>query len=405
MSDLLQKLEQYGQTHLLEGLDRADDAKKAEFIKALENIDFAFLTDLYRRAITPPAIAGSVTPAAADDLSLFSPAEREARLSAGMAKIAAGKVAAVTMAGGQGTRLGSDAPKGCFDIGIEKSLFELQSERLLRLSRGIRWYIMTSEINYGDTVAFFEKHGFFGYDPSLITFFRQGMLPMISLDGKLLKRSVSELATGPDGNGGVCAALKKSGALADMHSGGIEWVFICGIDNALCRMCDPLFLGHTMLSGARAGSKSVIKRSPEERAGVFCLIDGRPGVIEYFEMPPSLRSATNAEGGLLYGDANIVAHFLQRDALDEICEKGLPYHAALKKEAYAAPDGTVIVPEQPNAYKFETFLFDAFRFLEKMVILRCERSLEFAPVKNLCGEDSPATALALLKNAEKPQSR
>jgi len=401
LSNIIEVLEKYGQTQLLNDLECVSSKEKSKFLSELENIDFAKITELYRNALSPAVFSSAITPADAADSALFTLEERKKRMSIGMSEVSSGAVAAVTMAGGQGTRLGSNAPKGCFDIGIGKSLFELQSKRLLHLSVNIRWYIMTSEVNHSDTVSFFEKHRFFGYNPALVTFFKQGMLPMLSLEGKLLKHSACELATGPDGNGGVYAALKDSGALIDMHRNGVEWVFLCGIDNALCHMCDPLFLGHTILSGACAGSKSVIKKSPDEKAGIFCLIDGRPGIIEYYELPETLRIARNSDGELMYGDANIVAHCMRLDTIEAICKKGLPYHAAKKKEAAVDPDGNVIVPDIPNAYKFETFLFDAFRFLDKMAIMRCDRSLEFAPVKNLTGDDSPATALVLLKNAEK----
>lgn len=311
----------------------------------------------------------------------------------GLELIAGGRTAAVTMAGGQGTRLGYSGPKGCFDIGVGMSLFELQARRIAALSPALPWYIMTSEENHGATEAFFAEHAFFGLKN--VSFFTQGMLPSVTPDGIPLLSGPDTLALSPDGNGGVFAALLEKGVLDDMRARGVEFVFFCGIDNALARVCDPLFLGFAKASGLEGASKSVLKTDPEEKAGAFCLRNGKPGIIEYSELPPELRYARDASGALCYGDANIVAHIITLSALRRICGQGLPLHAAYKKVPYFDGSGKV-EPASPNACKLEAFIFDAFSRLDGMAVMRVEREREFAPVKNLTGADSPETAMALI---------
>jgi len=256
---------------------------------------------------------------------------------------------------------------------------------------------MTSEENHAQTLAFFSENKNFGYPSSELFFFTQGMLPMLDTDGRILLSAPGKIVNGPDGNGGVFKALRTSGALCDMESRGVEYVFFCGIDNALVKMCDPVFLGFAAMSGQPCASKSVLKHNPDERVGVFCKIDSRPGIIEYSELTPKLRYATDEKGDLLYGDSNIVSHIIRTDALKGICGRGLPYHAAFKKASFIDRNGDMITPDEPNAYKFEAFIFDAFSSLDDMAILRVDRDNEFAPVKNAAGDDSPQSALELMR--------
>ncbi len=316
----------------------------------------------------------------------------------GLSLIEKGEVAVVTMAGGQGTRLGYSGPKGCYDIGIGMSLFELQARRIAALSPDIPWYIMTSEENNAATAEFFAQKDNFGL--ANVTLFTQGMLPTLSLEGEPLLAAKDTLALNPDGNGGVFAALLKKGVLADIDRRGVKYVVFCGIDNALARMCEPLFVGFAAGSGLEGASKSVLKTDPEEKAGAFCRRDGKPGIIEYYELSPEMRYAKADDGSLLYGDANIVAHIITADALRRICGQGLPLHLATKKVPYFDGEKTV-EPDSPNACKLESFIFDAFSMLNGMAIMRVKREEEFAPVKNLTGADSPETALAMIKNTEK----
>ncbi len=400
--DINALLNKYAQNQLLFGLDGLPENDRAAYTESLAKIDFALLAELYELTKKGPSAGkGKIEPAEAMALSALSAGDKDAFTRRGLELIKNGKCAAVTMAGGQGTRLGYSGPKGCFDIGIGKSLFALQAERLLALASrtgsSIPWYIMTSEENNGDTRTFFRRNGNFGYPTENLFFFTQGMLPMLDTSGKILLSAPGKIASGPDGNGGVFKALVSSGALSDIESRGIEYVFFCGIDNALVRLCDPVFLGFAADSGLPCASKSVLKRSPDEKVGVFCKINGRPGTIEYTELPAELRCATDSDGNLLYGDSNIVAHIIKTEALKAVCNRGLPYHAAFKKAPFVNASGETVVPEMPNAWKFEAFIFDAFAYLDCMAILRVDREQEFAPVKNSEGEDSPRTALALYR--------
>lgn len=395
-------LNKYNQNHLLCGISSLPENTKSEYINTLHKVDYELLSRLYTQIKTKPAVdIDSVEPAASTALSSL-PGQKKAELEKrGIKIIKDGKCAAVTMAGGQGTRLGYPGPKGCIDIGIGKSLFALQSERLLSLSGRagavIPWYIMTSPENNAETISFFNANKNFGYPSDKLFFFVQGTLPMLDKSGKILLSAPGKIAMGPDGNGGVFKALAASGALSDIENRGVGYVFFCGIDNALVKMCDPVFLGFAEQSGLPCASKSVLKRSPEENVGVFCRIKGRPGIIEYSELPQKLRYMLGEDGSLLYGDSNIVAHIIKTDALKKICESGLPYHAAFKKAPFLNENGEYINPDLPNAYKFETFIFDAFSLLPDMAILRVEREKEFAPVKNSSGSDSPETALKLFR--------
>lgn len=390
------------QAHLWEYAKGLPSPEKEAFLRELSALPVECMASLYAESQAaqskqPPVLS----PAGFSEKKSQAPETLASWEAEGFALLEKGAVAAVTMAGGQGTRLGFGGPKGCLDIGVGASLFALQAIRLSKLSaragKTIPWYIMTSEENHPQTVAFFEENAYFSYPKEDIFFFRQGCLPLLLPDGRMFLNAPGRMAVGPDGNGGVFAALAKSGALEDMRRRGVAWIFFCGIDNALVKMADPVLLGFVSLSGARGASKSVAKTDPSERVGVFGLISGRPGIVEYFELPSELANLRDEQGSLVYGDANIISHVLALSVLEEICHKGLPYHVARKKEPVFFPNPANLQPEAPNALKFETFIFDAFVFLDEMAILRCERNEEFAPVKNSQGADSPATALALYR--------
>jgi UDP-N-acetylglucosamine pyrophosphorylase len=317
----------------------------------------------------------------------------------GEKEIKQGKLAAVTMAGGQGTRLGHKGPKGTFDIGLDshKSLFELLCDSLKtegsKYGVTIPWFIMTSEENNDETVEFFEKNKFFGYQKDKnIFFFKQGKLPMVDTEGKILIGEDGLVKQAADGHGGVYSALLKNHMLEKMEHMGIEWVYIGGIDNCLAKMVDPVFMGIAIDRGVIGASKSVVKANPQEKVGVFCKKNGRPGIIEYTEITEEMAEAVDKDGELLYGESNILCHLFKLSAIEEMGKKPLPYHSAFKKATYIDKDGNKVVPTGPNVYKFEAFLFDAFGELDDMAVLRVKREEEFAPVKNAEGTDSPETA-------------
>jgi len=412
-AEALSLLQSHGQSHLLRFWNELDDASSAALLADIESIDFELVATLHKSLVTgetqpEPAEGDEAHHAAVTPLRGRNPDQAErTRLEAdGMAALARGTCAAFLVAGGQGTRLGHDGPKGMFDIGLPsgKSLFQLQAERLRRLGdlcgRSVPWYIMTSRENHAATTGFFAEHDHFGLNPGDVMFFPQAEFPITGDDGRILLADKGRVAMGPNGNGGCFPALKSSGALRDMRARGVEWVFTYSVDNALVRVCDPTFLGFARASNLPAASKAVPKASPQERVGVFCRRDGKPSVIEYSEMSADLCAATDeSDGGLLYGAANIAVHLFSRAFLEKHAAAALPWHVAHKKIPHVDEDGALVTPEAPNAHKFELFMFDLFPMAPDMAVLEVERAAEFAPVKNKTGEgvaDSPATARALI---------
>lgn len=302
-----------------------------------------------------------------------------------------GKVAAFLVAGGQGSRLGFDGPKGMFDIGLpsHKSLFQLQAERLqnlaARVGHPIPWCIMTSPLNHEATVNFFTEHNFFGMDRDNIRFFEQGTICALTPDGKAVLDG-DRLALVPDGNGGCFRALAQSGSLAWLVEKGIEYVFLYSVDNALCRICDPAFIGALADNGMMASASKVVhKANAQERVGIFAFQNNKPGVVEYSDLPEEYRDMTNPDGSLVFDGGNLAIHLFKVSALRKLQTGKLPWHTARK---------TVCGIE--NCFKFEQFLFDAFPQLGTMLPFGVIREEEFSPVKNAEGTDSPKTARTMI---------
>ena len=400
--------EEFGQEHLLAFYGELTAEEQESLLDQILSINFPLVKSLYEHAKAEEAgqtaMQGEITPIGCTEKSSIPQELLKQYEAAGRQAIREGKFAAVTMAGGQGTRLGHNGPKGTYDIGLAShmSLFEIQCMRLKKkreeLGVSIPWYIMTSKENDGATRAFFEEHDYFGYDRDSVMFFVQCMLPMIHKDGRIVLCEKGKIKEGADGHGGIFTAMIRSGAAADMQKRGVQWIFVGGIDNVLVRLCDPMFIGFMEKSGKMIGGKSLIKRDPYEKAGVFCKKDGRPYVIEYTEISDEMAKMTDKNGQYVYGDAHILCNMFNIRVFDMMSDKGLPYHTAVKKTAYINEKGALVTPEKPNAYKFEAFIFDAFHFFEDMAILRIKREEEFAPVKNKEGEDSPETARALFLN-------
>jgi len=310
-----------------------------------------------------------------------------------------GKVGAFLVAGGQGTRLGYDGPKGEFPVTPikHKPLFQVFAEQLHNHSRiamkAIPWYIMTSEANDAATRAFFKKHLYFGYPEDHIFFFQQGMMPAFSMDGKLLLGETDSLALSPDGHGGSLRALHRSGALADMKARGVEHLSYFQVDNPLVHTIDPLFIGLHDLTGSEMSSKTVAKAGPLEKVGNFCIGDGKVQVIEYSDLPEELARKTDG-GSLAFNAGSIAIHALRVSFIERLNAGGrleLPWHRAEKKVPYVDENGTAVKPEQPNAVKLEQFVFDAIPLAANPLVFTTSRSEEFSPVKNAQGDDSPAT--------------
>ena len=405
IEDIKKKLKKYSQEHLLNNFKNLSEEKQKRLLEQIKNIDFDLIKSLYdtTQNITTEIQDDQIKPIDFfDKEKLYDDYKKYKEI--GEKAIRTKKLAAVTMAGGQGTRLGHDGPKGTYDIGLEshKSLFELLSDGLKEQGKKygviIPWFIMTSRENNDATVEFFAKHRYFGYEKDKnIFFFKQGELPMIDTEGKILIGEDGLIKEAANGHGGIYEALVKNGMTKKMKELGVEWVFIGGVDNCLVKMVDPVLMGIAIDKNVTAAGKSVVKANPQEKVGVFCKKNGRPSVVEYTEIPKEMSEATDENGNLIYGESHILCNLFNIDAIERMGSKPLPYHIAFKKATYIDKDGNKVVPDGPNAYKFEAFLFDAFGELDDMAILRVKREEEFAPVKNATGTDSPETARELYR--------
>lgn len=401
-------LNKYGQEHLLSQYNKLSDEKKSLLLDEILTLDFSQIEELYKNINTKVDFNSSkIEPIGYTDKNALGEEELNRYEEIGLKAIKEGKLAVVTMAGGQGTRLGYNGPKGTFDIGLDshKPIFEILCDTLKdaqsKYGEYVVWYIMTSTENNKATVNFFEENNYFGYPKDKVVFFIQGELPMVDTKGKILIGEDGLIKQAADGHGGIFLSMNKNGIIFDMKSRGIEWVFIGGVDNVLVNMVDPILLGLTIDKKMPAAGKSVIKASPREKVGVFCKKNGKPSVVEYSEISPEMAEATNEKGELIYGESHIICNLFSVEAIENISKNKLPYHSAFKKAKYLDENGNLIVGDKPNAYKFEAFLFDAFETLDDMAILRVKREEEFAPVKNAEGEDSPETARKLYKEFHK----
>lgn len=310
--------------------------------------------------------------------------------------ISQGKVAALTVAGGQGTRLGFDGPKGNFPISPirNKTLFRIFAETIEAVSKRYKtvcpWYIMTSPLNHQQTVDIFRTDNHYGLDPKNIFIFQQGTLPNFDFEGRILLADKDQIARSPDGHGGCIRALARSGALADMKRRGVEYLSYWQVDNPLVRLFDPLFIGLHVLDGAQMSSKAVIKTGPKEKVGNFCLVNGKVTVIEYSDLPDELAEKRLADGSLAFQLGSIAIHIINTTFVEYLNTKGhtLPLHKAIKKIPHIDAQGRRIEPKEPNGVKLESFIFDAIPLADRSIILEIDRNEQFAPVKNAFGEDS-----------------
>ncbi|MCZ8519928.1 MULTISPECIES: UDPGP type 1 family protein [Paenibacillus] len=401
------RAEAAGQEHLLRYYAELPEEGKAKLLEQISRLDMDRMARLFAGVGQPPELTGTMEPIEAVHWVDYSEAQQRQFEAAGWEALRQGQVGALVVAGGQGSRLGHEGPKGTYDIGLPsgKSLFQLQAERMLRLSRlaerTLPWYIMTSPENHGDTVRFFESHSYFGYPREDIVFFRQGVLPALDEEGRVLLSAKDEISFAPSGNGEVFASLKQSGALEDLKRRGVEWLFYYNVDNALIAIADPAFVGVAAHYNHPVATKVVEKSYPEEKVGILCRRNGRPAVVEYTDVPPDLMYERDSRSRYVYGLGNISIHLFRTDFIEKHAETDLPYHAAHKKIRTLDEAGEPYTPQEPNAYKFERFIFDFFPLMEEMTVLRMEREREFAPVKNKEGADSPATARELVLGLHK----
>ncbi len=313
------------------------------------------------------------------------------------------KVGAVLLAGGQGTRLGFDKAKGMYDIGKTRKLyiFEQLVWNLKKVTNmagvWVPLYIMTSEKNDRETRAFFEEHEYFGYDKDYVKFFVQEMVPAVDFDGNVLMESEDSLAMSPNGNGGWFVSLMRAGLDRDLQEKGVEWLNVFAVDNVLQQIADPVFAGATILSGCDSGAKVVRKTDPYEKVGALCLENGKPSIVEYYELTPEMAEAVDGKGTLLYGFGAILNYLFRVDKLKGILKENMPLHIVEKKVPYLDEQGNFVEPEAPNAYKFEKLILDMVYMMENCLSFEVDREKEFAPIKNPSGADSVESARELLE--------
>lgn len=395
------RLEMCGQQQVLRFYDELDRNEKNALVEQIESIDDAFW---HFDSFDQDAVQarGKIEPIKA--VSIRDIADKsEEYMNIGVDALKNGKIAAVLLAGGQGTRLGFDKPKGMFNIGVNKELyiFECLINNLMKVvnqtGSWIPLCIMTSEKNNADTVNFFKEKNYFGYNSEYVHFFIQEMAPSVDYNGKILLESKSRISTSPKGNGGWFASLKRANILDKLVAQGVEWLNVFSVDNVLQKIADPMFIGAVIQSGCKSGSKVVAKQDPHERVGAMCLEDGKPSIVEYFELTEEMAVQRLENGELAYKYGVILNYLFNINELETISKTALPLHIVEKKIPYIDENGVLQNPDKPNGYKFETLILDMIHMSESCLPYEVERNKEFAPVKNAEGADSVETARALLK--------
>ncbi len=395
-----EKLEKYGQLHVLKYYEELSGYEKEELLSQIGNTDFEMLGQCSRKEELNPR--GRITPIEVMQLPEIEQ-KREEYTKTGLDAIRAGKVGAVLLAGGMGTRLGSDAPKGVYDIGLTKEVFIFQRlvENLMDVVRQaeawIPLYIMTSDKNHEATTAFFKEKNYFGYNPDYVTFFMQDMAPASDYNGKVYMEEKWKMSTSPNGNGGWFLSMVKWGVVDKIREAGVEWLNVFAVDNVLQRIADPCFVGATIATDSAVGAKVVRKNAPDEKVGAVCLEDGRPSIVEYYEMTEELMDAKDEQGEPAYNFGVILNYLFREKDLEEIVARKLPLHIVEKKIPYLDENGMLIKPDSPNGYKFEQLVLDMIHELDSCLPYEVVRNYEFAPIKNKTGIDSVESARQLCR--------
>ncbi|MCG8604846.1 UDPGP type 1 family protein [bacterium] len=408
---IIDRVQVAGQSHVFKFWDDLKPESKRKLLKQLDSIDFALLARLFQEHIQgsqPMKSEGTFEPA--DFYTIPRTAteleERQELRRLGEKTLREGRVSAFLVAGGQGTRLGYDGPKGAFPISAiaRKSLFQIHAEKLLALRKKyeavIPWCIMTSEANHQATCGFFHEHDHFGLDPSSVRFFTQEMIPAIDRRGRLLLEAKDYVFTNPNGHGGSLSALKKSGTIDALKATGIDLIFFFQVDNVLTKICDPCFIGLHVREEAEMSAKVIRKKDPEEKVGVIGRINGQYSVIEYSDFTRAQKHARNSDGSLKFSAGSIATHLFNLDFIERENRQGLqlPFHIAHKRIPYLDDNGALVKPKQPNGYKFETFVFDALKDTKRVAVMEVDRSEEFSPLKNAEGDNSPETVHRAMSN-------
>ncbi len=398
-------LKEYKQEHLLNFYDELNDNEKEFLINQILRIDFKQIFDLYEASKTDEVIpCNLIEPLPYFDKSELTDDDINYYTCIGEKYIKNGEFAVVTMAGGQGTRLGYKGPKGTFELDIvpKKSLFEILCDNLKKANKKynttIPWYIMTSIYNDEETKKFFKEKNFFGYPEHYIKFFKQSQLPLINIDENLILEETYKIKEASNGNGDVFEALKRHGMIEDMKNRHIKWVFFSGVDNVTLDIVDPLLIGLTSKNNASISSKTLYKKNANDYDWVFAKRNGKPAIINSCHLTDEMKIAKDKDNHDLYREINMLAHIFSISAIELVANKKLPYHRAFKKNTFVNDEGMKQIPESPNTFKFETFIFDAFSYFDDMVLLRVKEEDEFAPIKDFNGPHNPEVAKDLYLN-------
>lgn len=399
-NEAYKKLEKNAQLHVLKYYDKLSDYEKKELLDQIELTDFSVIQSINNRELDENK--GKITPIDAMELPEIE-MNRDEFCRIGTDAIKSGKVAAVLLAGGMGTRLGSDDPKGMYNIGLTKNvyIFERIISNLLDIVRKtdtwIHLFIMTSDKNHEKTVKFITDNNFFGYEEDFVHFFRQEMAPASDYNGKVYMESRSCIANSPNGNGGWYSSMAAMGMTDIVKAAGIEWLNVFAVDNVLQRIADPCFVGATIAKKCSVGAKVVRKNAPDEKVGVMCLENGSPSIVEYYELTDELMNEKNEKGDPAYNFGVILNYLFSVSKLDQIIENEMPLHIVEKKIPYMDEDENYIKPEKPNGYKFETLILDMIHLMDSCLPFEVIREKEFAPIKNKTGIDSVESARELCR--------
>jgi len=396
-------LSKYHQEHLIVFLDELSDSKKNSLINQILNIDFQKIHQLYINSQKESNDSNDViTPLPYFIKNNFSDDQIEHYENIGINSIKNNEFAVVTLAGGQGSRLGHNGPKGTFELDLapkKKSLFEILNDNLKEIQENLNvtipWYIMTSTANHKATLKFFEENNYFNYPKEHVHFFSQDNLPITDINGNLILEEPYKIKEASNGNGNVYEAMQKKGIIDDLKKRNIKWIFIGGIDNILLKIVDPLLLGLSIEHNVQLASKSLFKKDPMEKEYVFCKRNGKPSLLDYNNITEDISLAKDENSNYLYRETNMLSHLFSIHALEKCITLELPYHRAFKKNTFVNEEGMKQIPDKPNSFKFEKFIFDAFEYFDDMLLLRVNEDEEFAPIKNQEGKNTPETATKL----------
>lgn len=421
MSDfnsVLDLLKKYNQEHVIRFWDKLDEKDKHCLSEDIRDVNIPEVVKMFNKAVEDMSanhqkLDDRMNPISAELYGAVSRSPKELLVkyeSIGLEQISLGKVGVLLMAGGQGTRLGVNYPKGMYDIGLpsHKSLYCVQGERIRRLislaikkfgkCKGLPWFIMTSEHTMEPTRKYFKENNYFGLDENNVMFFEQYLLPAFTFDGKIIMETTSKISKSPDGNGGIYKALRDRNILDDIIKRGVQYLHAHSVDNILVKVADPIFIGYCISKNADCGAKVVEKAYPSEPLGVVCEVDGKFQVVEYSEITEVTAEKQNPDGRLTFSAGNICNHFFNTDFLNDIAHQyndKLKLHVAKKKIPYVDNDGIAHKPEKPNGIKMEKFIFDVFEFCKRLAVWEVERDEEFSALKNADAfgvKDCPRTA-------------